>query len=73
MKKILVIIILFLASKAMAQAPAGDVLTPRCCVTSLELVPEVSKAEARKAHRAYIKKHRKAERWIRKTILSTSK
>jgi hypothetical protein len=51
----------------------GDTLTARCCTMSLELVPDMSKAEARKAHKAYMKKHRRAERWIRKTILSSSK
>ena len=42
-------------------------------MTSLELVREDTKAEARSAHKAYMKKHRKAERWIRKTIYSSSK
>ena len=51
----------------------GDTLTPRCCVTSLELVRDETKAEAYKQHREYMKKHRRAERWIRKTILSSSK
>jgi hypothetical protein len=51
----------------------GDTLTPRCCVTSLELVRDDSKAEAKKAHKAYVKKHRRAERWIRKTISSQPK
>ena len=52
---------------------SGDTLTARCCATSLELVREHSKAEARSAHKAYMKKHRRAERWIRKTISSQPK
>jgi hypothetical protein len=75
MKKILIIAFLFCAMQLSAQhvTATGDTLTARCCTMSLELVPDISKAEARKAHKAYMKKHRRAERWIRKTILSSSK
>jgi hypothetical protein len=75
MKKLLTIAFLFCAMRLSAQqvTATGDTLTPRCCVTSLELVREDSKSDARKAHKAYMKKHRRAERWIRKTISSQSK
>ena len=75
MKQLLTITFLFCAMHLSAQmiTATGDTLTARCCVTSLELVRDDSKAEARSAHKAYMKKHRKAERWIRKTISSQPK
>jgi hypothetical protein len=75
MKKILTIAFLFCAMQLSAQhvTPSGDTLTARCCTMSLELVPDMSKAEVKKAHKAYVKKHRRTERWIRKTISSQPK
>jgi hypothetical protein len=75
MKNTITIAFLFCAMHLSAQyvTATGDTLTARCCTMSLELVPDMSKAEAKKAHKAYVKKHRRAERWIRKTILSSSK
>ena len=75
MKQLLTITFLFCAMQLSAQmiTATGDTLTARCCTASLELVRDDSKADARAAHKAYMKKHRRAERWIRKTILSTSK
>jgi hypothetical protein len=75
MKKLLTIAFLFCAMHLSAQyvTATGDTLTARCCTMSLELVPDMNKAEAKKAHKAYVKKHRRAERWIRKTISSQPK
>jgi hypothetical protein len=75
MKKILTIAFLFCAMQLSAQhvTATGDTLTARCCTMSLELVPDMNKAEAYKQHREYMKKHRRAERWIRKTISSQPK